>query len=259
MSTGRRDALVRPEWTTFASWAESLTADDIRAFLPTAHDSWCLIRSLGPIDRERPVSFGVTGAAPFGSVELILSHPKGTLGRWDGYRYVGIGTIVPPDAPLAPETPYWRMTSEQVDVSVLLVAQWAGAEPCATFAQALWRPSEGRVDFITRTFGRPSTRREALLAQRGQELIAVIARRGRPLETPLRARARLAEAAARLSSRDKRGRRNLADATMLTTEGVDKLRQRALVGRLSDAVAVDGFRPISDAGNKVQTGRDQEG
>jgi hypothetical protein len=247
MSVGRRGELARPAWPTFAAWAESLGPDDVRAFLPTAHDSWCLIRSLGPIDRERPVSFGVTGAAPFGSVELILSHPKGTLGRWDGYRYVGIGTIVPPDAPLAPETPYWRMTSEQVDVSVLLVAQWAGAEPCATFAQAIWRPTEGRVDYLTRTFGRPATRREALLAQRGQELIAVIARRGRPLETPLRARARLDEATRRLGRRDGRGRVNLATQTMLTPDGVDKLRQRALFSR------------ISDAGNKVQTGADQEG
>jgi hypothetical protein len=128
---------------------------------------------------------------------------------------------------------------------MLLVGQYAAAEGCDTFAKGIWNPAARKMTYSTHTLGaEPPSRRDALLARQAQVLIAAESKRGRPLEVPIDALNRLQQAGDQIGPYDARERRNFANPLLMSPEGVDKLRQRALISRLA---------------NLVQTAPDKEG
>jgi hypothetical protein len=232
---------------TFTEVAQALKPDRFATTLTEAfHDAgfepvWRVLH-IGPFRRGQPTRLEVIGPSPLGpwSRELSLGVGQFTK-RWHGYRHLAIGVVIPPDDRLPPGTPYLRLSDRQdgdcIEQLVLLV-QWAAAEGCATVARATFSPSESperRLRFDTRTVGRPMTPREAQLAQRAQVLLRARTPRGRPLEMPIDALERLIEARSLLGKYDALDRANLTRRTTLSSlEGLDKLRQRALLDRIAD-------------------------
>jgi hypothetical protein len=216
--------------------SELLTVDGVQI-------AWRIIHG-GPFRRGEPARFEVAGPSPVGwwrsDIDSAAAFPR----KWHGYRYLAIGVLTPPDEPLPPGTPYWRLFDRQggecLEQLVLLV-QWAAADGCATFARATYFPAERRVDFGTDTIGRAMTPREAQLAQRAQVLLQARTPRGRPPELPVDALERLLAAGRKLGPYDARGRVSLSWPALMSPEGIDKMRQRALIGRLANLVQTGRF------------------
>lgn len=240
-------------------WVDTLTLDAARAILRQltgTDDHACLIRTLGPIDRDRAVAFGVqlVVSCPDGSVDLVIRVPGAELARWHGFRYCAVGVYLPPGVDLLPDVPYWLIARDDGagTITTVPIAQWAVAEHTAVAATAIWRPQSRTLSYGTsRTLGRPSTPREAKLAQRGQELIEIVGRRGRPIQTPYEARQLLGVAARRLTADRRRvTRRGLYDVLdgVSSVDGVAELLDRAGWSLADASRAANEFSKIGPPG-----------
>jgi len=230
--------MTGPPWGAFAEHIATLGGPDVAAVLEgTAIQYWRFIRTASYVDKNMPTQLDVIGPEPVGYWHVEVTLPATALERWHGYRYMVVGAVVPAEYEYPSGAPYWRLYDKDTGLvreQLLLLAQYAAAEGSDTYAKGLWDPVKKRMHYSTHTIpDRPVTDRESKLAKRAQDLIETTRRKGRPLEVPVDALATLQQAAGKLTRGIEPGRVNLSFQTGLTEWGVDKLLQRAGLGRIS--------------------------
>lgn len=238
--------MTAPAWGAFAEHIATLAGPDVAAALEgTCIQYWRLIRTAGCVQRDFPTLLDVIGPEPVGFWEAEVTLPARALERWHGFRYMVVGTVVPAEYEYPSGAPYWRLYDKGTGLvreQLLLLAQYAAAEGCNTYAKGLWNPITRKMAFSTHTLGDdPPSPRDTQLARQAQLLIAATRQRGRPLEVPIDALTRLQDATSKLRRGVEPGRINLSFQSTLTEWGVDKLRQRAGIGRISDLVKLPEF------------------
>lgn len=262
-SEARRSALAPRVWGEFAEDVTSYTGPDVARILRgagwPAGIPWRLVWTAGYFQAGMPMLFEAIGphALPGTYWHAEQPQPAARSARWDGYRYLGLGVVVPPDYHWPAGSPWRAVFSPdgQVREQMLMLAQYAAAEGCAAYAVVTWDPARCRLVYNIRTLDRPVTAHESRLAQKAQKLIGELSLRGRPIESPIRARERLLRGARELDREHWAiSREGLARVIpgVHTVDAVADLLERAM-WELPDLAGE--FRRLSDPRNKTHTSR----
>jgi hypothetical protein len=249
--------IVPRVWGAFASDVLRYTGHDVERHLRDRGwplgTPWRLVRTAGYFQRGMPMLFDAIGPTPIPGVfwHGEKSQPStATWDRWDGFRYMGLGVVVPPDYPWPHGAPWRRVYSPdgQVLEQMLMIEQYAAAEGCAAYALVVWDFTRNRPVYDIRTIGRPVTAHEDKLARKAQHLIAELSMRGRPVELPIQARERLLRGALEL----KRGYWDISREGLSrvvpgcnSVDGVADLLDRAMWD----------LEDLAEAANKTHTAR----
>src|SRR5688500_12257183 len=112
MTTTRR---IAPRvWGEFAAHVVSYTGHDVERYVRACGwpggTPWRLVRTAGYVPRGMPMIFEAIGPDPI--LPGVFWHaekpqPAALSERWHGFRYMGLGVVVPPDYIWPPGSP-WR-------------------------------------------------------------------------------------------------------------------------------------------------------